>query len=286
LGEALRPSEVYAAYVATKSVGWMYVAAKTSNGRTYYQLVKSVRVNGKPTHRVVCYLGKHKTVKAALEAAHQDLDALYTSPLHDELTAAVAAVRHDEDRIKMRRAKALNKWHGGEIPSRDVVEATHRRHLAMALRRTYPDDATIEKLCTFVEDNHRDDSGLIRDALLEWLAGMDPPTEWLAGRDLYKQGGQSKGYAYDSIPAPLHADVGDTFLGDVLDVFDSVEYYCDWEWDDGNTIWSMYQFLDKELPLLEAKRKQARTITEAFEEKRAKIKSRIEKLHDVVTKFG
>jgi len=264
----------------------MYVAAKTSNGRTYYQIVKAVRVNGKPTHRVVCYLGKHKSPGAALEAAYQDLEALDTAPLHDKLTAAVAAVRHDEDRIKMRRATALNKWHGGEIPSRDVVQATYRRHLAMTLRRTYPDDATIEKLCTLVEDDHRDDIGLIRDELSEWVHGTDPPTEFLISRELYKQGGQSKGCPSDSILEPSNTDVGDTFLGEILDALYSVEYYCDWEWDDGNTSWSMFQFLEKELPLLEAKRKEARAITEAFEERRAKIKSRIEKLHDVVTKFG
>jgi broad specificity phosphatase PhoE len=177
----------------------MYVAAKTSNGRTYYQLVKSVRVNGKPTHRVVCYLGKHKSAEAALEVAYQDLEALYTSPLHDKLTTAEATVRHVEDRIKMRYAKALNKWHGGEIPSREVVAfLAHEFTL------------------------HRGEYEYLED----WVV-----------------------------------DVGDKFL-DIEDL------------------------LQKDLPLLEAKRKQARALTEAFEEKQAKIVRRIERLQDVVTKLG
>src|SRR5215211_5791790 len=218
-----------------KCVGLVYLAAKTSNGRTYYQLVKSVRVNGKPTHRVVCYLGKHKSAEAALEASYQDLEAVYTSPFHNKLMVAEAAVRKDEDRIKMQYAKALNKWHDGKIPTREDLEAMRRGFAAMAFRRTFAGDARVEELCTLLEGD-----------LSHFVPSEADVSELLASR--------------------------------------SDEYYFDWK--EGDPILNIAQFLNKDLPVLEAKRKQACALTEAFKEKRAKTERRIEKLKNVVTKLA
>jgi hypothetical protein len=44
-----------------------YVRKKRVKGQTYYQLVESRRVNGKPRQRVIMHLSKEPTVDAALE---------------------------------------------------------------------------------------------------------------------------------------------------------------------------------------------------------------------------
>jgi len=43
-----------------------YVRAKKTDGREYYQLVESRRVEGQPRQRVLVHLGKHPTVDEAL----------------------------------------------------------------------------------------------------------------------------------------------------------------------------------------------------------------------------
>src|SRR5215216_7818714 len=44
-----------------------YVRKKQVKGQTYFQLVESRRVNGKPRQRVILHLSKEPTVDAALE---------------------------------------------------------------------------------------------------------------------------------------------------------------------------------------------------------------------------
>src|SRR5688572_30899641 len=44
-----------------------FVREKKVKGQTYFQLVDSKRVNGKPRQRVIMHLGKEPTVDAALE---------------------------------------------------------------------------------------------------------------------------------------------------------------------------------------------------------------------------
>jgi hypothetical protein len=45
-----------------------FVRPKEVNGYTYYQLVKSERVDGKHRQRMLMHLGRHRSVEAALEA--------------------------------------------------------------------------------------------------------------------------------------------------------------------------------------------------------------------------
>lgn len=261
-----------------KCVGLVYLAAKTSNGRTYYQLVKSVRVNGKPTHRVVCYLGKHKSAEAALEASYQDLEAVYTSPFHNKLMVAEAAVRKDEDRIKMQYAKALNKWHDGKIPTREDLEAMRRGFAAMALRRTFAGDARVEELCTLLEGD-----------LSHFVPSEADVSELLASRsDEYyfdwKEGDPILNIGEGGDPILSIGEKGGPISNIDIDVVELDEHYHDWE--EGDPISNIAQFLNKDLPVLEAKRKQACALTEAFKEKRAKTERRIEKLKNVVTKLA
>lgn len=42
-----------------------FIRAKQVKGRTYHYLCECVWVDGKPRQRVIAYLGRHETVKAA-----------------------------------------------------------------------------------------------------------------------------------------------------------------------------------------------------------------------------
>jgi hypothetical protein len=42
-----------------------FIRSKNIRGRVYFYLCESFWENGKPRQRVLCYLGKHSTVKAA-----------------------------------------------------------------------------------------------------------------------------------------------------------------------------------------------------------------------------
>jgi len=137
----------------------------------------------------------------------------------------------------------------------------------MDLRRTYTGAATVEELCTILEDNPSH-LGLSEAEVSELLGGMSDEyyIDWEEGN-----------------PSLNKEEKGDPRLNIAIDVVELDNYYHDWE--EGNLRLNIAQFLDKDLPVLEAKRKQARALTEAFEEKRAKIEGRIEKLKDVVTKL-
>ena len=50
-----------------------YVRKKKVKGQTYYQLVESKRVNGKPRQRVIMHLSKEPTVDAALKKWPKDI---------------------------------------------------------------------------------------------------------------------------------------------------------------------------------------------------------------------
>ena len=48
-----------------------YLRAKKINGRTYFYLVKSIRVNGKIRQKVVRYIGKQKNLVYLIKNARQ-----------------------------------------------------------------------------------------------------------------------------------------------------------------------------------------------------------------------
>jgi|SRR5215216_5889492 len=51
-----------------------FVREKTSNGYTYYQLVKSERVNGHPRQKILAYLGKDRTLEDRIEYVRDRLN--------------------------------------------------------------------------------------------------------------------------------------------------------------------------------------------------------------------
>ena len=53
-----------------------YVRKKKVKGQTYFQLVESKRVNGKPRQRVIMHLGKEPTVDEALESWPKEIKYL------------------------------------------------------------------------------------------------------------------------------------------------------------------------------------------------------------------
>ena len=48
-----------------------YVRAKKINGKTYFYLVKSIRINGKIRQKVVKYIGKPKNIVSLIKNARQ-----------------------------------------------------------------------------------------------------------------------------------------------------------------------------------------------------------------------
>jgi hypothetical protein len=53
-----------------------YVRKKQVKGQTYFQLVESKRVNGKPRQRVIMHLSKEPTVDEALESWPKEIQYL------------------------------------------------------------------------------------------------------------------------------------------------------------------------------------------------------------------
>ena len=62
----------------------MFVRRKKVKGNTYYQLVRSTREDGKHKQKVLCHLGRHKSLEAAIAAERalaerHELEAAYCS---------------------------------------------------------------------------------------------------------------------------------------------------------------------------------------------------------------
>jgi phage shock protein A len=87
------------------------------------QLIESYRDEaGKPRQRVVCNLGKHATPEEALEAARAELAALLAEPRRLE-----ERIKRTEDFIRVPYERALDEWHGGEVPTlASVLEMAQR----------------------------------------------------------------------------------------------------------------------------------------------------------------
>ena len=77
-----------------------FVRSKTVNGRRYYQLVENYREDGKHRQRVLVHLGKHATLKDAINDVAARVDALTEAAMRDRERAAHLAAsygrRHPE----------------------------------------------------------------------------------------------------------------------------------------------------------------------------------------------
>ncbi len=91
----------------------MYIREKRNRGSSYYQVVESVRVEGRPRQRVVLHLGEYATLKEARTGMKRELNRLrkaaerFDGP-HPSAYAGKEAARI-EARIEARIAKLSGK---------------------------------------------------------------------------------------------------------------------------------------------------------------------------------
>jgi predicted RNase H-like nuclease (RuvC/YqgF family) len=102
----------------------MYIRAKHYKDRTYYAVVRSERDGGKVHQRLVTYLGKHRT----LEAAISDLEA--------RIENVRLVVEQWQTRFNAPQRVAEEKWRLREL--KDRLETLRALQREMQKRRSAP----------------------------------------------------------------------------------------------------------------------------------------------------
>ena len=82
-------------------MGLAFVRIKRVDGKEYYQLVESRRVDGKPRQKVLMHLGHHATVDEALKRWPREVGGLRRSGNDD----AADALKEKLDRLRKLRAR-------------------------------------------------------------------------------------------------------------------------------------------------------------------------------------
>lgn len=80
-----------------------FVRIKRVDGKEYYQLVESRRVDGKPRQKVLLHLGQHASVEEALKRWPRKVGGLRRSG-HDD---AADALKEKLDRLRKLRAEGV-----------------------------------------------------------------------------------------------------------------------------------------------------------------------------------
>ena len=80
-----------------------FVRIKRIDGREYYQLVESRRVEGKPRQKVLMHLGQHATVEEALKKWPKEVGGLRRRGKDD----GADALREKLDRLRKLRAEGV-----------------------------------------------------------------------------------------------------------------------------------------------------------------------------------
>ena len=84
-------------------MGLAFVRIKRIDGREYYQLVESRRVDGKPRQKVLLHLGHHPTVDEALKRWPREVGGLRRRGNDD----AADALKEKLDRLRNLRAEGV-----------------------------------------------------------------------------------------------------------------------------------------------------------------------------------
>jgi hypothetical protein len=80
-----------------------FVRVKRVDGREYYQLVESRRVDGKPRQKVLMHLGQHASVEEALKRWPREVGGLRRRGNDD----AADALKEKLDRLKKLRSEGV-----------------------------------------------------------------------------------------------------------------------------------------------------------------------------------
>jgi hypothetical protein len=84
-------------------MGLAFVRIKRVDGKEYYQLVESRRVDGKPRQKVLMHLGQHASVEEALKRWPREVGGLRRRG-KDE---AAGALKEKLDRLRKLRAEGV-----------------------------------------------------------------------------------------------------------------------------------------------------------------------------------
>ena len=108
-----------------------FVRTKRVGEKEYRQLVENYRANGKHRQRVLAHLGKHATLEEAVEAARTKLKAVSMEKLRESQRQ-----RHAwEEQIRSYFGEQIERYHDGQIPSREeVIERAHLRFAPRSAR--------------------------------------------------------------------------------------------------------------------------------------------------------
>ena len=102
-----------------------FVRTKSWPGRTYYYLVETVRDDeGRPRQRELVYMGRHKTLRKAIEGLRADLRALDKSEKRSKSDKALARSRVHSLQAKRQFIERYTR----------VLESFKRRRAAMRKR--------------------------------------------------------------------------------------------------------------------------------------------------------
>ena len=110
-----------------------FVRIKRVGEKEYRQLVENYRANGKHQQRVLAHLGKHATLEEAVEAARTKLKAVGMEKLGEAKRQRHAC----EEQIRYYFGEQIERYHDGQIPSRE--EVTERAQLRSAPRSAHFD---------------------------------------------------------------------------------------------------------------------------------------------------
>lgn len=94
----------------------MFVRRKKVNGNTYYQLVRNTRVDGKHRQKVLCHLGRHRSLEAAIAAERElterhEREASYWSKIAQDIKDLCLEEYAEENRGDFpSRKQAYLRW--------------------------------------------------------------------------------------------------------------------------------------------------------------------------------
>ncbi len=92
-----------------------FVRSKTVGGNEYYQLVRNYREEGKHRQEVIKHLGKHRSLREAIEAKQREI-----KELKSEITHWSKVARHIDNDFAVR--DLINGEYGGKFPSLESAQ--------------------------------------------------------------------------------------------------------------------------------------------------------------------